>query len=116
MTSVIVEAAINGATPRERNPNVPLTPKEIAADALCCLAAGAAIVHNHVDDVTLTGTAAAERYLERGGHVRVGLEDYAGARTPSNAELVEEVVRLARQVGRPVASPTQAARLLGLER
>ncbi len=296
MTPVIIEAAINGATSRERNPNVPLAPAEIAADALRCFAAGAAIVHNHIDDFALSGAAAAERYLEawrpivrerpdailyatvaiggsiaerfahvaaladsglmrmgvfdpgsvnlgaagddglpgplefayinsygdiayvadllarhhlgpsvsifepgflrtalgyhragrlprgafiklyfggeqgylggsasgvtfglaptptalaaylellgdcdlpwgvavvggdvvasglarlaleRGGHVRVGLEDYAGARTPANAELVGEVVRLARDVGRPIASPAEAARVLGLPR
>jgi uncharacterized protein (DUF849 family) len=296
MTPVIIEAAINGATSRERNPTVPLVPAEIAADALRCFAAGAAIVHNHIDDFALSGTAAAERYLEawrpiarerpdailyatvaiggsiaerfahvaaladsglmrmgvfdpgsvnlgaagddglpgplefvyansygdiayvadllarhrlgpsvsifepgflrtmlgyhragrlprgafvklyfggaqgylggsasgvtfglaptptalaaylellgdcdlpwgvavvggdvvasglarlaleRGGHVRVGLEDYAGPRIPDNAELVAEVARLAREVGRPVASPAEAARVLGLPR
>ena len=42
--------------------------------------------------------------LERGGHLRVGLEDYAGPRRPRNAELVREAVALARAVGRPVAS------------
>ncbi len=296
VTPVIIEAAINGATSRERNPNVPLTPAEIAADALACLGAGAAIVHNHIDDFALAGKAAAARYLEgwravvrecpdailyatvavggsiaerfahvpvladsglmrmgvfdpgsvnlgaagddglpgplefvyvnsyadigyvaellarhrlgpsvsifepgflrtalayhragrlprgafiklyfggeqgylggsasgvtfglpptraaleaylellegcdlpwaaavvggdlaasglarlvleRGGHVRVGLEDYAGSRTPANAELVAEVVDLARRVGRPIASCTDTARLLGLPR
>jgi 3-keto-5-aminohexanoate cleavage enzyme len=296
MTPIIVEAAINGATPKTRNPNVPLTPAEITADALRCFAAGAAIVHNHIDDFSLSGAAAAERYLEawrpvmrnrpdailyptvaiggtvqerfahvsplaesgairmgvldpgsvnlggagddglpgpiefvyvnsygdigyvvdllerhrlgpsisifepgflrttlayyragrlpagafvklyfggdygylgggaggvtfglpptptaldaylemmngcdlpwavavlggdvvgsglarlafeRGGHVRVGLEDYAGPRTPSNGDLVEEVVALVRQVGRPVATPAEAARILGLPR
>ncbi len=64
MTPVIIEAAINGATPKSRNPHVPLDPKEIAADALACLSAGAAIVHNHIDDFSLNGAAAAERYLE----------------------------------------------------
>ncbi len=64
MTPVIIEAAINGATPKTRNPHVPLTPAEIAADALACFAAGAAIVHNHIDDFSLSGVAAAERYLE----------------------------------------------------
>jgi uncharacterized protein (DUF849 family) len=54
--------------------------------------------------------------LERGGHVRVGLEDYAGPDRPSNEELVREVVRLAKKVGRPVATCTDAARLLGLPR
>jgi 3-keto-5-aminohexanoate cleavage enzyme len=287
---VIVEVALNGVTAKARNPNVPMVPEEIAADALACLAAGAAIVHNHIDDFSLPGPAAAARYLagwrpvlaavpeailyptvgiggdtaarfghveplagaarmgvldpgsvnlggadpdglpggfeivyqntfadirwtvallarlglapsvsifepgflrttlayhragklpagafvklyfggeagylggsasggtfglpptaraldaylemlagtnlpwavaviggdvvgcglarlalERGGHVRVGLEDYAGPRTPANAELVAEVVALARVVGRPVATPAEAARLL----
>ena len=54
--------------------------------------------------------------LERGGHLRVGLEDYAGSRAPSNEELVREAVSLARAVGRPIASCTEAARLLGLPR
>lgn len=46
---VIIEAAINGATRRSTNPAVPLTPTEIAADALACFEAGAAIVHHHVE-------------------------------------------------------------------
>lgn len=54
--------------------------------------------------------------LERGGHLRVGLEDYAGSRAPSNEELVREAVSLACAVGRPVASCTEAARMLGLPR
>lgn len=61
---VVIEAAINGATTKERNPNVPRTPREIAEDALACIQAGAAIVHNHIDQVGLTETEAAERYLE----------------------------------------------------
>ena len=52
--------------------------------------------------------------LERGGHIRVGLEDHAGNRTPTNEELVREAATLAREVGRPVASPTETATLLGL--
>ena len=49
-TPVILEAAINGTTTRERNPHVPRTPEEIAADAIACIDAGASIVHNHNDD------------------------------------------------------------------
>jgi uncharacterized protein (DUF849 family) len=69
--------------------------------------------------VTILGGCVAETGLarmaiERGGHVRVGLEDYAGPRTPSNAALVEEVVEIARACGRPVATSAQAAALLGL--
>jgi uncharacterized protein (DUF849 family) len=58
----------------------------------------------------------AREALERGGHVRVGLEDAAGARDCSNAELVEEVVALAHDVGRRVATPAEAAKLFGFPR
>lgn len=50
---LIIEAAINGATPRRRNPHVPRTAQEIAVDAEASFAAGAAIVHNHTDDGVL---------------------------------------------------------------
>jgi len=60
----------------------------------------------------VVGCGMAKLALERGGHVRVGLEDYAGDRKPANAELVREVVDLARKVGREVASPSRAAELL----
>ena len=60
------------------------------------------------------GSGMARLALEAGGHVRVGLEDHAGERTPSNVELVREVVALAAEVGRPVATPAEAAALLGV--
>ena len=53
-----------------------------------------------------------------GGHVRVGLEDNvyyeAGELAESNAQLVERVVRIAEELGRPVATPDQARSILGL--
>jgi uncharacterized protein (DUF849 family) len=61
---VIIEAAINGITPKRVNPHVPRASDEIAADALACLEAGAAIVHNHIDGAGLTGEDAAARYAE----------------------------------------------------
>jgi uncharacterized protein (DUF849 family) len=54
--------------------------------------------------------------LQAGGHLRVGLEDHAGARRPSNLELVREAVALCRELGRPLATRAQAAQLLGLPR
>jgi uncharacterized protein (DUF849 family) len=63
-TPAIIEAAINGVTSKRENPNVPRSPREIADDAQRCLAAGAAIVHNHVDVVMVDGPTAAECYLE----------------------------------------------------
>jgi uncharacterized protein (DUF849 family) len=44
---VIVEVAVNGATPRSVNPHVPLTPSEVADEMLACIARGASIVHDH---------------------------------------------------------------------
>ncbi|MDD3448232.1 MAG: 3-keto-5-aminohexanoate cleavage protein [Gammaproteobacteria bacterium] len=54
-----------------------------------------------------------------GGHVRVGLEDNlfldAGKREPaSNVALVERVVRISGELERPIATPAQARRLIGL--
>jgi len=61
---VIIEAAINGTVSKEHNRHVPVTPEEIAADALRCIDAGAAIIHNHIDRFGATVGEAAERYLE----------------------------------------------------
>ncbi len=52
-----------------------------------------------------------------GGHVRVGLEDniyYARGVLARNVDLVSRVVRLAEELGRPVATPAEARRILGL--
>ncbi|HTW85146.1 MAG TPA: 3-keto-5-aminohexanoate cleavage protein [Candidatus Sulfotelmatobacter sp.] len=52
-----------------------------------------------------------------GGHVRVGLEDnlyYSRGRLARNEELVARVVRIAAELGRPVATPDEARRLLGI--
>jgi 3-keto-5-aminohexanoate cleavage enzyme len=54
-----------------------------------------------------------------GGHVRVGLEDnifyHKGVLAKSNAELVARVARIAAEVGRPVATPEQARKILGVQ-
>jgi 3-keto-5-aminohexanoate cleavage enzyme len=52
-----------------------------------------------------------------GGHVRVGLEDniyYTKGVLASNEMLVARVVRLARELGREVATPDEARRILRL--
>lgn len=60
------------------------------------------------------GCGLAEEAIKRGGHVQVGIEPYGGPRTPTNVELVEEVVALAGRLGRPIATPEQAAAMLKL--
>lgn len=53
-----------------------------------------------------------------GGHTRVGLEDNVyyrrGELATGNAQLVERVVRLARELGRDIASPAEARDMLGI--
>jgi uncharacterized protein (DUF849 family) len=62
------------------------------------------------------GSGLARFALERGGHVRVGLEDFVSReRTPTNAEILAETVALCGEVGRPVASCSEAASILRLE-
>ncbi len=51
--------------------------------------------------------------VERGGHLRVGLEDHTG-RDVANEELVAEAVKVVEASGRPVASCAQTAEMLGL--
>jgi len=63
-------------------------------------------------DITATGLA--RLTIERGGHLRVGLEDYAGDRQPTNLELIAEVVALARAAGRPIATTAETAAILKL--
>ncbi|MCA9864679.1 MAG: 3-keto-5-aminohexanoate cleavage protein, partial [Thermomicrobiales bacterium] len=49
--ALIISAATTGSWPtKAQNPNVPTTPEEIAAAAVACGDAGAAIVHIHVRD------------------------------------------------------------------
>jgi 3-keto-5-aminohexanoate cleavage enzyme len=64
----------------------------------------------------LVGSGLAEHALERGGHLRVGLEDYAGKRKPANVELVEQVAALIDRGGRGVATPREMEDLLRIPR
>ena len=63
------------------------------------------------DDIFATDLPAVA--LERGGHLRVGLEDHKG-RTVANEALVAQAVALAEKVDRPIASSAEAATFLGL--
>jgi len=52
--------------------------------------------------------------LERGGHVRVGIEDYGGPGQPSNEDLVAGIVELGRSLGRRPATPEETVAILRL--
>lgn len=63
-------------------------------------------------------TAMSTLAIIMGHHIRVGLEDavyYAPHQlAESNAQLVERAVRIAKELGRPIATPEQAREMLGL--
>jgi 3-keto-5-aminohexanoate cleavage enzyme len=56
----------------------------------------------------------------RGGHVRCGMEDFVYLRpnelAKSNAQSVEQWTQTAKIWGRPVASPSDARKLLGIKK
>ena len=53
-----------------------------------------------------------------GGHARVGFEDNIyrskGVLAKSNSELVEKIVRISKEIGRDIASPYEARKILSL--
>ena len=61
---------------------------------------------------SLLDTPIARAALERGGHLRVGLEDWDTG--PANVDQTAAAVQLCRSVGRTVAGVTDAARVPGL--
>ena len=65
MDKVIISVAPTGAWPtKEHNPNIPLTPREIADDVYRCWQAGAAVAHLHMRDEHGRGTMSKEKFRE----------------------------------------------------
>ena len=74
---------------------------------------------------TVTGVGRSEfpmaaAAIAMGGNVRVGFEDNVylekGVLAKSNGELVAKVVRIAKELGRGIANPEEARRILGLKK
>lgn len=59
-----------------------------------------------------------KRCVELGGNVRTGLEDTfylpGGERAQDNGQLVEALANIVREVGRDIASPEEARKILGI--
>jgi len=55
--------------------------------------------------------------IEQGGHIAIGIGDYAYPELgyPTNGALVDEVVKLARLVGRDIATPQEARAILAIQ-
>ena len=61
---------------------------------------------------SILDTPIARLTVERGGHLRVGLEDFGDG--PSNVAQVQRAVALCEELGRPVATNAQAREILGM--
>ncbi len=72
MDKLIITAALTGSRPtKAMNPAVPYTPAEIAAEAVACAQAGAAVVHVHVrDPITGAPSSDPERFAEVVARIR----------------------------------------------
>lgn len=65
MKKLIVTCALCGsATSREQTPYVPITPDEIAADAVNAVRAGASVLHIHARDDAGKNTMVTDRFVE----------------------------------------------------
>jgi uncharacterized protein (DUF849 family) len=70
-TPVMIAVAPNGARKtRLDHPNLPLTPRELAATAAACLAAGACMIHLHVRDSRQRHSLDPHYYLEATSIIR----------------------------------------------
>lgn len=88
----------------------------------------AAMVRNLPEEMTWSATGIGRSQfqinalaLSMGGHIRVGLEDnlwYDDARTQpaSNPGLIERIAKLARAMGREIASPDEARVMIGINK
>lgn len=62
---LIITAALCGAgTTKAQTPYVPITPEEIAADAVACAKAGAAVIHIHVRDENGVNSMDTKRFYQ----------------------------------------------------
>ena len=125
-TPLIITVGLTGSRiGKQQTPHIPITPDEIARSGIEAWKAGANAVDMIPGDATWSVIGIGRAQLQMAmmampieGHVRVGLEDNIyyrrGEPATGNAQLVERVVRLAGELGRPVATPAAARRLLGL--
>ncbi|MET0377879.1 MAG: 3-keto-5-aminohexanoate cleavage protein [Spongiibacteraceae bacterium] len=109
--AVIIEAALNGANSKIRNPHIPTAPAEIIADAIACIDAGAAIIHTHNHDARLGGRAGADGYLDSWRDIlrqRPGTLWYPTIAVPNGINSghihLDHVAALRAEVGMPMAS------------
>jgi 3-keto-5-aminohexanoate cleavage enzyme len=63
---LIIEAALNGQTPKSQNPSVPYSDDEIVEQAVACMEAGASLIHNHTEEPIIGGSGQQDAELYAG--------------------------------------------------
>lgn len=95
--TIITVATTGGAHGKDANPNLPVTPEEIAQDVAACEEAGASIVHLHARDADGQPTKDVDRFRELVQTVRDHCDDIlinltSGGQQFSRAERLEPVL------------------------
>ena len=85
MAKTIITASLTGTA--TQSPNIPMTPKAIAEDAIRCWKAGAAIVHLHMRDDNGLGTMDKERFRETQQRIRDNSDVVINMTTSGEADL-----------------------------
>ncbi len=100
MAKTIITASLTGAvTPKSANPDIPLTPKEIAEDAVRVWKEGAAIVHLHMRDDEGSGCMDLTKFRETVQRIRDNTDlvinlTTSGGPTPDDESRFAHVVEL----------------------
>jgi len=91
MEKCIITVAPTGAWPtKENNPNVPMTPKEIAADVYDCWKAGAAVAHLHMRDDAGKGTMSKDKFSETVSLIRAKCDIILNLTTSGDLHATDE--------------------------
>ena len=99
MGKTIISVALTGAWPsKEKNPNVPYTPREIADDVVECYQSGAAIAHVHMRDKDGNGTMDIRLFRETVGYIRAECPEIVINLTTSGAVDATDESRMAHLI------------------
>lgn len=71
---IITVAAVGAEVSREQQPNLPITPEDLARDAEACAAAGASIYHLHVRDDSGAPTMDVDRFRSAHDAIRAATD------------------------------------------
>ena len=112
MEKLIITTALTGNVPTKKmNPNLPVTPGEIAKDVAECAAAGSALFHVHARDPEEKPTLDPDTFKEIVRQIKrtspdVILQLSTGARAGTDPEDRVNPVRMLPEMASPMAGPS----------